>query len=586
MTRVLHSMMLVVAITLTFGVFSIQAHSKELAQPEHLLVLHSYDPSYPWTADAQRGIEDTLAASQHHFRLSLEYLDAKRINDQDYFASASDYFKKKYHNYHFDGIIVTDDTALSFLNSLNLNNLKHLPTVAVGIGDPDASLAATTDNGVIIRTESHLQQNIDLIVRLQPNIRHLYYLADDSLSSRFMRDSILQVLSDYPAIALVEVAKQPLKETQDFLQNISPDDAVLLGLFNTSLGNNIYYEYKSIAHAIGEVSSAPVFVLWEFYITHGVLGGYVTRSYELGVKAVDLVSEKLVAASVQSSHTINTSAAMFDYQAMEKHNIDVGLLPENALVIGQPQSFWSKNRYLLLVAGAVTFSLLSVILVLSVLLSRKRKISQQDRQIVALQKKTLKAQENLINVLGQAIESRSGETGNHVKRVATISARLANLINLPKEQCELIETISPMHDVGKISIPESILDKPGDLNDEEWAVMKSHAYQGFKLLSSGEGELLEHAAVIALEHHERWDGEGYPDGKAGEQIHILARITTIADVFDALLSKRSYKQTWPADQVRHFFSEQRGKQFDPQLTDLLLDNLDEFLAIRARYPDC
>lgn len=149
----------------------------------------------------------------------------------------------------------------------------------------------------------------------------------------------------------------------------------------------------------------------------------------------------------------------------------------------------------------------------------------------------------------------------------------------------MIEIISPMHDVGKIAIPEAILDKPGKLNPEEWRVMQSHTTVGFNILNTSDGDITKLAAIIAHEHHERWDGDGYPNQKKGEEIHLFARITAIADVFDALLSERCYKEAWSLDKVVSLFKRECGFQFDPALVELLLDHLDDFVEIRNLYPD-
>lgn len=229
---------------------------------------------------------------------------------------------------------------------------------------------------------------------------------------------------------------------------------------------------------------------------------------------------------------------------------------------------------------------LSLIIVMQfITLRQKKELAKKNKRILALQKQTLNVQKDMIHVLGEAIETRSGETGNHVKRVAKLSALLAKHHGLSHREVEMIEIISPMHDVGKISVPESILDKPGKLTPQEWEVMKLHTTAGYNLLKSGAGDITNLAAIIANEHHERWDGAGYPSGKVGEEIHLFARITAVADVFDALLSTRCYKEPWPLEMVVDLFERECGYQFDPKLTKILLNHLAEFVAIRDTYPD-
>jgi response regulator RpfG family c-di-GMP phosphodiesterase len=194
-------------------------------------------------------------------------------------------------------------------------------------------------------------------------------------------------------------------------------------------------------------------------------------------------------------------------------------------------------------------------------------------------------QRELVYRLGGAVETRSRETGQHVKRVAEMSYRLALLTGLSHREATLIKCASPMHDVGKIGIPDAILGKPAKLDDQEWETMKRHPVIGYDLLQGSQREILAMSAVIALEHHEKWDGSGYPFGKRENEIHLAARITSIVDVFDALGSRRSYKKEWDIADIVREVKEQSGLHFDPLLVDLLLGHIDEFVAVRARYSD-
>ncbi|WP_025784669.1 HD domain-containing phosphohydrolase [Sporosarcina sp. D27] len=202
-----------------------------------------------------------------------------------------------------------------------------------------------------------------------------------------------------------------------------------------------------------------------------------------------------------------------------------------------------------------------------------------------LHNELLETQKEIIETMGEIGESRSQETGNHVKRVATYSYKLAQLAGVSESQSLLLRYASPMHDIGKVATPDSILLKPGKLTPEEFEEMKLHTVVGHNIFRKSERELLKTAAIIAHEHHERWEGGGYPRGLEREQIHIFGRITAIADVFDALGSDRVYKKAWPLKKIVSYMSEQRGKQFDPTLIDLFLDHLDEFVAIRDSFND-
>lgn len=192
-------------------------------------------------------------------------------------------------------------------------------------------------------------------------------------------------------------------------------------------------------------------------------------------------------------------------------------------------------------------------------------------------------QHELLHRLGEVGETRSEETGNHVRRVAEYSRLLASLCDLEAEQIQHLYSASPMHDIGKIGIPDAILLKPGKLTDEEFEQMKSHAKIGHDILKNSSRPILQAAAIIAHEHHERWDGSGYPRGLAGEEIHIFGRITALADVYDALSCERVYKAPWPMERILELIIKERGSHFDPQLVDLMLGNIDAFKAIGEQF---
>ena len=205
--------------------------------------------------------------------------------------------------------------------------------------------------------------------------------------------------------------------------------------------------------------------------------------------------------------------------------------------------------------------------------------------IYELQQEIIDTQREVVYTMGAIGESRSKETGNHVKRVAKYSYLLARHYGLEEEEAELLKQASPMHDIGKVGIPDAILNKPGKLDKEEWEVMMTHADLGYQMLQHSERPILKAAAIVAREHHEKWDGSGYPTGLSGEEIHIYGRITAVADVFDALGSDRVYKAKWEDEKIFGLFREERGKHFDPKLVDIFFEHLDEFLAVREELKD-
>ncbi|MBL7003019.1 MAG: DUF3369 domain-containing protein [Gammaproteobacteria bacterium] len=204
---------------------------------------------------------------------------------------------------------------------------------------------------------------------------------------------------------------------------------------------------------------------------------------------------------------------------------------------------------------------------------------------VSLYQEIEDTQKEVIYALGTIAEFRSKETSLHVNRVSKYSELLALKLGLSEEKASLISSASPMHDIGKVAIPDSILQKPGKLTEAEFELMKTHSQVGYDMLKGSTRPILQAAATIAHQHQEKFDGSGYPQGLKGEEIHIFGRITAVSDVFDALGSDRCYKKAWSMDKIVAFFNEQKGKHFDPVIAQIFLDNIDEFVAIKEQLED-
>ena len=201
------------------------------------------------------------------------------------------------------------------------------------------------------------------------------------------------------------------------------------------------------------------------------------------------------------------------------------------------------------------------------------------------QKEIEKTQKELLFIVGEAVEARSKETGAHVRRVALICDILAKKAGLEDSFVEAIRLAAPLHDLGKIAIPEHILHKPGKLEGEDWEIMKSHAQIGADILEKSTVSVSRLAARLANYHHENWDGSGYPKGLKGDEIPVEARIMAVADVFDALGSRRCYKEPWPDEKIKEFLLAERDKKFEAKLVNIIVDDFDEFLQVRIDYPD-
>ncbi|BDQ38658.1 two-component system response regulator [Pseudodesulfovibrio nedwellii] len=195
------------------------------------------------------------------------------------------------------------------------------------------------------------------------------------------------------------------------------------------------------------------------------------------------------------------------------------------------------------------------------------------------------AQLEIVRRLGRAGEYRDNETGAHVIRMSKVAEILARGLGLENEMCERILHASPMHDVGKIAIPDAILLKPGPLDKAEWEIMKGHTTFGSDIMGDHPSDVILMASELALCHHEWWNGNGYPNGLKGENIPLCARIATVSDVFDALMSHRPYKEPWPVEKAVAYIKESSGTQFDPTVVEVFLDSLPAIMAVRKEHPD-
>jgi HD-GYP domain-containing protein (c-di-GMP phosphodiesterase class II) len=232
--------------------------------------------------------------------------------------------------------------------------------------------------------------------------------------------------------------------------------------------------------------------------------------------------------------------------------------------MAEPSNFSDQDMELLLVAATTTAHVLEAA-------AWKEEIEATQREVIF--------------TLSETVEGRSKETGNHVKRVAEYCYLFARHYGLDEEEAELVRMASPLHDVGKVAISDAILKKPGKLDDAEWEVMKTHTTVGYNILKQQERKILKSAATIAHEHHEKWDGTGYPRGLKGDTIHLYGRIVAMADVFDALGTDRVYKKAWELERIIELFKAERGRHFDPDLIDVFFSNLDRFLRVREAYKD-
>lgn len=232
-----------------------------------------------------------------------------------------------------------------------------------------------------------------------------------------------------------------------------------------------------------------------------------------------------------------------------------------------------------------------LIQVQSALRRRLLELDYQDRERVLAQKvrqqtaEILSSREEISFRLLAASEERDSETGAHIRRIGLYAAEMAKLLGWGDDAGDCILSAAPMHDIGKIGVPDRILQKPGPLDEAEWVVMRQHTTIGAKILQESNVPFIKMGARIAVCHHEKWDGSGYPNGLKSVQIPLDARITALVDVYDALSQRRCYKEAWPEEKVLAYLHSHRGSHLDPDLTDLFLKHLPVFSAIRQAHPD-
>ena len=191
----------------------------------------------------------------------------------------------------------------------------------------------------------------------------------------------------------------------------------------------------------------------------------------------------------------------------------------------------------------------------------------------------------VVRRLGRAAEYRDNETGLHIIRMSKMAAVIGKAAGMSDEECDLLLNAAPMHDIGKIGIPDNILLKPGKFEGDEWAIMQTHAQIGADILSGDDSELMTMAHEIALSHHEKWNGKGYPNALEGEAIPLSGRVTALADVFDALTSVRPYKKAWTVEDAVSLIKEESGQHFDPRLVELFVQSLPEIIAIKEKHAE-
>lgn len=275
----------------------------------------------------------------------------------------------------------------------------------------------------------------------------------------------------------------------------------------------------------------------------------------------------------------------------KKYVIYTAILTMPMIVISHLTAFYLKivpDEPLITLKGTILYGIvprtIEIFAVVILCYTISDRIEKLVNTLASKNRELYEDQENLILAVSQIIENKSENTGQHVKRVSEYTEVLCKCLGFNDEDSWKISLAAMMHDVGKLMIPESILEKPGKLTAEEFEIVKKHTQYGKQMLETSPGELFKLSTDIAYNHHEKWDGTGYR-GVKGEDTPVCARCVALADVFDALVSRRAYKEPWPPEKAYEEIVSQRGKQFDPAVVDAFVQNFDKFKDIMMRYPD-
>ncbi len=435
-------------------------------------------------------------------------------------------------------------------------------------------LVALTVAGVALVTEHNTRNTLqrEMETRLLLEARNLALLSTDAL------------LSDFPELTLYPVVRE-MRERQEHLTLAvvmdhagrvqGHQDPRMLGQLDPSLdslqscptgvrllsGEELLCDSQTLAvrapvrHSTGQLLGSVIVGQRRDYVDH-ILAD--TRKQVLGLAAVLAVVGALTAVLLMSRMLRPLDALRHGLERIGAGDLDI------------PINLHDRTELGLL---AKTMDVMAAQL----------KTSRQESQAKELE--IIRTQHDLIETLCVVVEGRSHETANHTVRVGQSSALLARLAGLDADQVELIRQAATMHDLGKIAIPDSVLNKPGKLTAEEYRLMQTHTSVGHRILDQSERPLLKAAAIVAHAHHERWDGKGYPRNLRGEAIHIYGRIVAICDVFDALTSDRVYRPAIPLPEAVAILREGRGSQFDPNLLDIFLGAIDRFDAMRIEFAD-
>jgi len=483
--------------------------------------------------------------------------------------------------------MTADDNALTFILKHKEELFPNGPVVFFGVNNIAKAKAQNNNKDITGVVEAvSMNETIEMMIGLKPKASKVVALVDTTPSGQGDLINFKEASSYFPDLTFssLSLGDYSFTEFKAELGKLGDDTVVLLlSAYVDKNGKRLLFQ-DSLNLLLDNLSQ-PLFHLWNHGIGDGLLGGKVISHEQQGKTAAQIVDRILDGEPVGQIGVVEDSPNRYvlDYRVLEKFGLGNQKYPANTFLLHKPESFYDRHKRVIVPSLTVILLLSGFMLLLLQNLIKQKALNRKDKAIIGLNHEIIDTQRELVTILGEVIENHSKETGNHVKRVAKISRFLGTKIGLSDTDLELLEAASPLHDVGKIGISDKILHKPGKLTSKEFEVIKEHTTIGKEILGTSGRQLLASACSIAYQHHERWDGTGYPNGLKGEKINIFARITMLADIYDALSSRRHYKKAWPEPKVLEYVRNENRKFFDPQLVAVFLENIDEIRAIRTKY---
>jgi len=542
---------------LFYMVFSLGAYSQE---KKNILVLFSYSDDYLWTRQVHDGLLEGVEESRDRYTFAFEYMDTKNFPGEEYAKKYDVLFKYKYAAKKIDLIITVDDRAFLYALGRRQDILRDVPILGTGLNTLNVEYLRKKELYLMIEKPDY-EANIKLALKQNPKAEKIYFITDPTTTGQNIKKEIRSIMRRYD-IDREWLDGLTLEELKVRLSTLNEKDIVIYTVFFMDRLGNSYGYYEPI-NELSKVCRNPIYISWNFYLNTGAFGGYAFNGRELGLQTFQVAEEILMTGrTTKITSTKQENHYIFDYNVVREKSLESLYYPEGTIFINKPENFYERNKEILLIFFIVVAVLTTILMLVYSNLLKQRVINSQNKSL-------LNTQKDILYRLGNVIEYRSRETANHVGRVARISKFIALKMGFSQKEAETIEIASPLHDVGKIGISDSILNFPGRYDETQYEIMKSHPDIGYDILKGSDKEIIEMAAKIAHEHHERWDGEGYPQHLKNGEIDVFAQITMMADVMDALSHERVYKDAWTFEETMDYIVGEKGKMFDPKIVEVV-----------------